>query len=263
MLQRIPVALKSGILPDMNIFSVYFRKIVYFWRRFRLLLLISKLSGSSHLYHCIKLLLNSPSQLNQDLFVLSLTKFKRSGFFVEVGATDGKFLSNTISLEKNGWGGILFEPCKSWHPILTNNRSCQLDYRAVSDADNLKVLFSETSRPELSTIASMKPNDDWFQDRLTSKDYLVDTVTLANALVEYSAPKIIDYLSIDTEGSEYEVLLGCDFERTTFNAITIEIAEDQFKRDLIFGLLSENGYVRIFSGHTFWEDWYVHQSLIK
>ena len=187
--------------------------------------------------------------------------YKDTGFFVEVGATDGVFLSNTLLLEQKGWQGILFEPCKSWHSMLVKNRLCQIDNRAVTNKGNQKVIFSETSRPELSTISSMKPNDNWYHDRLSSNDYLVDTVTLTKALNEHSAPKMIDYLSIDTEGSEYEVLLGCNFKNNIFKIITVEIAGDQVKRDSILLLLNENGYTRIFSDETLWEDWYIHETL--
>ena len=54
---------------------------------------------------------NTKSQINQDIFVLYTLNWKRNGFFVEFGATDGMDLSNTYLLEKDfGWRGILSEP---------------------------------------------------------------------------------------------------------------------------------------------------------
>ncbi len=65
----------------------------------------------------------SKSQLRQDLFVLSELRFKRDGYFVEFGATNGIDLSNSHLLETRfGWQGILAEPARIWHKALKNNR---------------------------------------------------------------------------------------------------------------------------------------------
>lgn len=70
----------------------------------------------------------SKSQINQDIFVLSETSFKRNGYFVEFGATDGITLSNTYLLEKNfDWRGIVAEPLKSKYDILIKNRECHVE----------------------------------------------------------------------------------------------------------------------------------------
>ncbi len=59
------------------------------------------------------------SQLGQDIFALAANKFKRGGYFVEFGATNGIDLSNTYALEKEyGWKGILSEPATVWHEDL-------------------------------------------------------------------------------------------------------------------------------------------------
>ena len=62
------------------------------------------------------------SQLGQEIFALIENDFKRDGFFVEFGATNGLELSNTHLLEKEfGWTGILAEPAKTWHEDLYKN----------------------------------------------------------------------------------------------------------------------------------------------
>ena len=61
----------------------------------------------------------SRAQLKQDIFVLLETGFKRDGYFVEFGATNGVDLSNSWLLEKAfGWTGILAEPARIWHDDL-------------------------------------------------------------------------------------------------------------------------------------------------
>tara|TARA_B100001964_G_C14239456_1_gene604201 strand:+ start:290 stop:670 length:381 start_codon:yes stop_codon:yes gene_type:complete len=58
----------------------------------------------------------SKAQLRQDLFVLSELEFKKNGYFVEFGATNGFDISNSYLLEtKFNWKGIVAEPAKKWH----------------------------------------------------------------------------------------------------------------------------------------------------
>ena len=70
----------------------------------------------------------SKSQIAQDLFVLSELNFKKEGFFVEFGATDGIDLSNTYLLENTfRWNGVLAEPSYTWHSSLKKNRpNCKI-----------------------------------------------------------------------------------------------------------------------------------------
>lgn len=85
----------------------------------------------------------------------------------------------------------------------------------------------------------------------------VQSIALPDLLNEFSSPKTIDYLSIDTEGSEYEILSAMDFQDTQVKLITVEHAGDQEKRNKIFKLLSKNGYRRWHPEFTKWDDWYV------
>ncbi len=72
------------------------------------------------------------SQLGQEIFTLCENNFKRDGYFVEFGATNGIELSNTYVLEKEfGWNGILAEPALVWHNQLYENRSCNIDIDCV------------------------------------------------------------------------------------------------------------------------------------
>jgi hypothetical protein len=75
-------------------------------------------------------------------------------------------------------------------------------------------------------------------------------------LDKYKAPRCIDYLSIDTEGSEYEILSNFDFERYQFRAITCE-HNFQPAREKIYSLLTGKGYTRKFDKLSKFDDWYL------
>jgi FkbM family methyltransferase len=206
---------------------------------------------------------HSKSQLQQDLFVLLSLNFKSNGFYVEFGATDGFNLSNTYMLEKNfGWTGILAEPARSWHASLKKNRSANIETRCIWKESAIILEFNETEAGELSTLDSFSNRDMHAVSRENGIRYTVETISLLDLLVKYKAPKFIDYLSIDTEGSEFEILDNFDFKTFTFGFISCEHNFTE-NRGKIFELLSRQGYVRVFEQYSQFDDWYLHKSLVK
>lgn len=205
----------------------------------------------------LRLLPQSKAQFRQDLFVLAELGLKRDGFFVEFGATDGLSLSNTHLLEHEfGWHGILAEPAQCWHAALTANRNCAIDRRCIWKGSGETVIFNETAIPELSTINKFSSADLHRDSRKVGSRYEVTTVSLIDLLAEHGAPPRIDYLSIDTEGSEFDILEGFDFDRYKVSVITCEHNFTPTRRR-VHGLLTARGYVRKFEGVSEFDDWYV------
>jgi FkbM family methyltransferase len=205
----------------------------------------------------LKYLPKSQSQLRQDLLVLYLENFKRKGFFVEFGATNGIDLSNTYLLETEfGWDGILAEPAVCWQPDLKLNRMAAIENRCVWSSSGAHIEFNETAIPELSTVDSFSYSDLHSTGRKTGKRYIVETISINDLLKEYKAPRHIDYLSIDTEGSEFEILSSLDFEQYSFGVITCE-HNFTIGREKIHALLNSHGYTRIFTEISGFDDWYV------
>jgi hypothetical protein len=202
----------------------------------------------------------SKSQLGQDLFVVGILDAKKSGYFVEFGATDGVSLSNTFLLENDfEWTGILAEPAKSWHVELELNRKCKIDFRCVSDQSNTVLKFIESESGELSTIKGFEGLDE--NIRTLAREYDVKTISLLDLLRFHNSPQVIDYLSVDTEGSEYLILEKFDFAQFKFRIITCEHNFTE-NREKIFNLLTKNGYKRIWTEFTQFDDWYIHPELI-
>jgi len=211
----------------------------------------------SHRSRNIELLSKSKSQLRQDLFVLTELNFQCSGFFVEFGATNGIDISNSYLLEKEfQWSGILAEPARIWHKDLIKNRTAHIETKCVWDQSNQIIQFHETEDGEFSSAENFLNSDSHSKKRSKSLIYQVETISLIDMLRKFNAPKLIDYLSIDTEGSEYKILQSLDFNQYQFKVITCEHNFNE-NRNKIFNLLIKNGYSRKFQDISKYEDWYI------
>jgi FkbM family methyltransferase len=211
-------------------------------------------------------LCSSQAQLGQDLFayveMLSSSE-PRIPFFVDIGASDGIRFSNSWLLEKHlGWHGIAAEPARCWHQSLIGNRSCIVDTNAVFSSSGENLLFLDVSNSkgyrELSGLATTSCGDERRQDRLADPTtYNVQTISLFDLLSQYNAPSFIDFLSIDTEGSEFEILKPFDFDSYRFGAICVEHNYNHLIRSSLYDLLSSKGYQRKHVTASAWDDWYV------
>ncbi len=225
------------------------------------MLLEGRYADSAHLGlqdgSLMRALRNSRSQLGQDIFVLFELGFTTGGYFVEFGATNGIDLSNTYLLEKEfGWRGIVAEPAARWHKDLKNNRHCLIDSGCVWRDSHSVLTFNESDRGEFSTIDSFSSSDFHGRSRRRGRKYNVTTISLEDLLDKYDSPRRIDYLSIDTEGTEYEILSAFNFDKYEFRTITCE-HNFSSHRERIHSLLTEKGYHRKFEGISGVDDWYV------
>jgi FkbM family methyltransferase len=214
----------------------------------------------NQIYELLKL---SRSQLRQDLLVLSQTNFKENGYFVEFGATDGISLSNTYLLESNfSWRGILAEPAEVWRGSLIANRKASISSKCVWSESGKSLKFKETENPELSGVIDLEARDQLMNLRDTGVEYDVITISLQDLLQENNAPSYIDYLSIDTEGSELEILKAFDFDRYKFGIITCEhnFTENQEK---IRMLLESHGYKQVYQHLSEFDGWFIASDLEK
>ena len=213
---------------------------------------------SDHYKNLLVLLKASRSQLRQDLFVLAESNYKENGYFVEFGAANGIHFSNTYLLAREfSWYGILAEPAKVWKGELVENRpEALIETLCVWKESDVSITFHETENPELSTLEAYR-DTGWLQEaRSRGKKYEVKTISLIDLLRKYAAPRYIDYLSIDTEGSEYEILCSFDFEEYSFGIITVE-HNFSLQREKVYNLLTEKGYRRKFENISSFDDWYT------
>ena len=169
---------------------------------------------------------------HNDLFVLETLGKKRGGYFVEAGALDGVQASNTLLLEEDyGWTGICVEPDAQLYAELLENRTCVCENACLYDGSDVMFVAGVRGWGGIVDHLYETTRSNWERgERVT-----MPTVTLAAILDKHNAPPVIDYLSLDTEGSEAMILAGFPFDRYRFRVVTIENASCN-------DLLTANGY---------------------
>lgn len=200
----------------------------------------------------------SHGQILQDLWVLFELEFQANGYFVEFGAYDGTTHSNTMLLEERfGWTGLLVEPNPEMAAILQRSRSAIVDPRCVWDVTGDEVELLLTEDAELSTVVDRATRDlhTYTRNATAVRTVSVQTVRLDDLLNEYSAPATIDFLSVDTEGTELRVLRAFDFARHRPRLVAVEHNGRSDQRDLD-ALMVSNGYERRFRTMSDWDGWY-------
>lgn len=199
----------------------------------------------------------STSQLGQDLWVLERTGYKRNGFFVEFGATDGVRLSNTYLLEVAfGWQGICAEPNPGMFDKLRGNRRCQVTQACIGAVTGEKVDFvfaDEYGGMVRDMSADMHAERRAAFASMSEFRAELETVSLNDLLVSMNAPRDIDYISIDTEGSELSILQAFPFDHWRVRCLTVEHNYVKASREAIYALLQSHGYERV---EAKFDDWY-------
>lgn len=193
--------------------------------------------------------------------VLKFYNNKEGGFFVDIGANDGIEFSNTFLLERNyEWKGICAEPNPEVFKLLVKNRPNSLCCDAAIYSLSYKnLLFDVANNYDL--MSGLSDHLDVHKEYVNrdKKQIVVKTLTLTDLLDKAKAPSFIDYLSLDTEGSEFEILRATDFSRYTFGLIDVEHNFVEPRRTEIRNLLLSHGYVYLRENQ--FDDSYKHISL--
>lgn len=174
--------------------------------------------------------MNYYSQYGQDKIIDEILKQKTSGFFIDIGAHNGVAFSNTFFFEKErNWNGICFEPHPKVFLDLKKNRKCTCINKGVGSKDDNLEFWSISGYPEmLSGFVSKydvkhieRINNEINQYNGSKKIIKVEIISFDNFLKQNLIKKI-DYLSIDTEGCEKEIMMSIDFNFTDITTISVE-----------------------------------------
>lgn len=176
---------------------------------------------------------------------------RREGFFVEVGANHPREGSQTWLLEQNGWSGLLVEPQERLYRELCQHRPRARVFRAACSAPN-KTGFADLHIPaeDLNGFATLERNVDDFGIGYARTER-VELVTLDDLLAQAGSLQV-DFVSIDTEGTELDVLRGFNLARYQPALILLE---DKCQSLTKHRFLKAHGYKLV--KRTELNNWYV------
>lgn len=173
------------------------------------------------------------SQYGQDKFVYENYFKGKNGFFVDIGAYDGVYFSNTCFLEELGWKGICVEPQPEVFKELCKNRSALCINACITDEPGI-IEFTQIicpSSPVVQMLSGVTQNyDPRHATRIESESgHFNGTKQIIQVqgyplthIMDYYGWRHIDYLSIDIEGGELKILQSIPFDRIRVNIIGVE-----------------------------------------
>jgi len=174
------------------------------------------------------------AQYNQDKFLETYVfKGYKNGFFIDVGAHNGKSINNTLYFEKNNnWTGINIEPIKNVYDKLIVNRPNSININcAVSNNDgdtrhNKRLGYENNKYGSTTQIIKIETK------RLQT---ICDTHNISH----------INYLSIDVAGGGFEVIKSINFDKVFIDIIGFENNYDDTSIPII-KYLEDRNYVVIY-----------------
>lgn len=194
-------------------------------------------------------------------FVIKYFEDKKSLFFVDIGAYDGITWSNSLPLEENyNWSGLCIEAnplayqklfkvrkSKNFNYAISNNDEEEMIYWAISGYCEMLSGFEKFY--DKKHIERINKEIEEFGGNVTKIKILSKTL---QSILEKEKINKIDYLSIDTEGSELSVLQGINFDLTDITLISCE--NNEYNQDVEY-FLTNNRYKKIVKicGDDFYE----------
>jgi FkbM family methyltransferase len=206
----------------------------------------------------------SKSQLGQDFFALGATNKTGSKFFVEIGGGDPLIASNSYLLQSGfGWSGIIVEPnpelIKKTIKVRCNDGNVSVYPFALASKNGAENFLPSGM---LGTFERFIGGDFHSKQRKKLKNseglMLVETKT-PHTFIEECKIVHIDFLSLDTEGSEWEIISNWPFELIRPTAICIEVNNRSFARDILQFLESKN-YINVFPKLPKYDLWFIQKT---
>jgi len=185
---------------------------------------------------CVGAVIGNPKyhiygQHNDDLTIDALLGMRKKGFYMDVGANDPDFISNTKRFYDRGWNGVNIEPnphvFKKLVEVRTRDANVNVGLGPKNGEMNFWVFdpdtnstFSQEQAERIILNKSSKLVDQWS----------IKVRTMASVMEEFVGDRHIDFMNLDVEGFEIEVMSGNDWECFRPELIAMEINNDGEKK---------------------------------
>ncbi len=165
------------------------------------------------------------AQNGEDRWLDTYFGHNRNGFFVDIGAYNGVDLSNSYHFEQIGWTGVLVEPDPEHaaHCHAARPRSHSFHCAAVSSSEINEITFHRVQSAGVYSTTNLTPEH---AQRLSGMGCALKPITVPartlDSILEEIRTTMVDFVSIDVEGAELDVLQGFDIERWKPTIVVIE-----------------------------------------
>ncbi len=191
----------------------------YIMRKIKNVLRALRPNRNVHYYH-------SYSQEGEDMMLRELLGDRQDGFYVDIGAYDPENFSNTNYFYRKGWHGINIEPSPEAFSRFEDSRKRDLNLNmGISDKRN-SLTYYVYSEPALNTFDQQRVT--FLKDRTGReplKSLRINVDTIASVLGDISPEPAIDFMNIDVEGYEMQVLRSNDWKKYRPKIILVEILD--------------------------------------
>ena len=169
------------------------------------------------------------SQCGQDEILAPILSQIKNGFFVESGAFDGEYLSNTIYYESLGWQGLLVEPGDAYFKIATKKRKAWVFHGAIS--------------PSKGSMQLHFTDDGVFgrENGTSSREVQAEPLEKLIRAID-SDRRTVDFWSLDIEGGECKVLESTDFQKLQVGILMVEMNKTPENSRCILAVMERNGF---------------------
>ena len=168
------------------------------------------------------MLRSSYSQKGEDLVIDRLLGYKKVGFYVDIGAYNPHRFSNTKRFYKRGWSGINVEPDALGHKEFLKYRTRDINLNIGVGSGKASMVFYRMDPAAASTFSEAAAREYQKQGFKVVDEQKIQVRRLEAVLEEYACNKRIDFISIDTEGLDLDVLKSNNWVKYRPRLICIE-----------------------------------------